>query len=49
MAAKLCLQDNIKLVGFCSGGNHGNNSSSADSKLAELESCNKEPGGEFEV
>jgi len=49
MAAKLCLQNGVELVGVCSGGLSSSGSSSNYSELAELEGGNEESVGEFEV
>jgi len=49
MAAKLCVQNGVELVGICHSGNSGCGSISGDGKLAILQGSNEEPGGEFEV
>jgi len=49
IAAKLCLQNGIELVGICCGRNSDSDRSINNSKLAELVSSNTKPGGEFEV
>ena len=49
MARKLCLQNRIELVDFCTGRFAGAGNCAADGKLAELEGGNEESGGGVEV
>ena len=49
MAAKLCIQNGIELVGVRISRNNGSGSSIINSELAELEGGNEESGGELEV
>jgi len=45
VAAKLCLQNGIELVGVCSGRSSGSDSGNFNGELAELEGGNEEPNG----